>query len=115
MPVGRASCWSARSTGACTARATSTSACSPSEGKANLFEALSPFLGGIKLHASYQEVADRTNLSLGAVKTLIYRLRQQFAAAVRREIIQTVSAPHEVDDELRRLRSVFARVGQQAF
>ena len=85
------------------------------EGKANLFEALSPFLGGMKPHASYQEVADRMNLGLGAVKTLIYRLRQQFASAVRREIMQTVSAPHEVDDELRRLRSVFARVGQQAF
>jgi RNA polymerase sigma factor (sigma-70 family) len=85
------------------------------EGKANVFEALSPFLGGMKPHASYQEVAERMNLGLGAVKTLIYRLRQQFASAVRREIMQTVSAPHEVDDELRRLRSVFARAGQQAF
>ncbi len=85
------------------------------EGKANLFEALSPFLGGMKPYASYQEVADRMNIGLGAVKTLIYRLRQQFASAVRREVIQTVSAPHEVDDELRRLRSVFARAGQQAF
>jgi RNA polymerase sigma-70 factor (ECF subfamily) len=85
------------------------------EGKTDVFEALSPFLGGIKPHASYQEVADRMNLGLGAVKTLIYRLRQQFASAVRREIIQTVSAPHEVDDELRRLRSVFARAGQQTF
>jgi RNA polymerase sigma factor (sigma-70 family) len=85
------------------------------EGKADIFEVLSPFLGGMKPHASYQEVADRMNLGLGAVKTLIYRLRQQFASAVRREIMQTVSAPHEVDDELRRLRSVFARVGQQTF
>jgi hypothetical protein len=55
------------------------------------------------------------SLGLGAVKTLIYRLRRQFATAVRREIMQTVSAPHEVDDELRRLRSVFARVRGQAF
>ena len=85
------------------------------EGKTNLFETLSPFLGGIKPHASYQEVADRMNLGLGAVKTLIYRLRQQFASAVRREIMQTVSAPHEVDDELRRLRSVFTGVREQAF
>ena len=85
------------------------------EGKTNLFETLSPFLGGMKPHASYQEVADRMNLGLGAVKTLIYRLRQQFASAVRREIMQTVSAPHEVDDELRRLRSVFTGVREQAF
>lgn len=85
------------------------------EGKADLFEALSPFLGGTKPHVSYQEVADRLSLGLGAVKTLIYRLRRQFATAVRREIMQTVSAPHEVDDELRRLRSVFARAPKQAF
>jgi RNA polymerase sigma-70 factor (ECF subfamily) len=85
------------------------------EGKGDLFGALSPFLGGTKPHVSYQEVADRMSLGLGAVKTLIYRLRQQFATAVRREIMQTVSAPHEVDDELRRLRSVFARARQQAF
>ena len=107
MPVGRAWCWSARSD--------KVRADCAAEGKANLFEALSPFLGGMKPHASYQEVADRMNLGLGAVKTLIYRLRQQFASAVRHEIIQTVSAPHEVDDELRRLRSVFARAQQQAF
>ena len=84
------------------------------EGKSDLFEALLPFLGGAKPHVSYQEVADRMNLALGALKTLIYRLRRQFATAVRREILQTVSAPHEVDDELRRLRSVFARARQQA-
>jgi len=85
------------------------------EGKAGFFEALSPFLEGTKPHVSYQEVADRMSLGLGAVKTLIYRLRQQFAAAVRREVMQTVSAPHEVDDELRRLRTAFTRVREQAF
>jgi hypothetical protein len=28
--------------------------------------------------------------------------------------MQTVSAPHEVDDELRQLRRVFARVAEQS-
>ena len=28
--------------------------------------------------------------------------------------MQTVSAPHEVDDELRQLRGVFVRLGQQS-
>src|SRR5437667_2484852 len=83
------------------------------EGKADLFEALSPFLGGTKPHISYQQVADRMKLGPGAVKTLIYRLRRQFATAVRQEVMQTVSAPHEVDDELRQLRRVFARVSEQ--
>ena len=83
------------------------------EHKADLFEVLSPFLGGNKPYVTYQEVADRMSVELGAVKTLIHRLRQQFADAVRWEVMQTVSAPHEVDDELRQLRRVFARAGEQ--
>ena len=83
------------------------------EDKADEFEMLSPFLGGTKPNISYQEVADGMGLELGAVKTLIHRLRQQFADAVRWEVMQTVSAPHEVDDELRQLRRVFARVAEQ--
>jgi RNA polymerase sigma factor (sigma-70 family) len=83
------------------------------EGKADLFEELSPFLGGNKPDVTYHEVAERMSIGLGAVKTLIHRLREQFADAVRWEVMQTVSAPHEVDDELRELRRVFARVGEQ--
>ena len=83
------------------------------EGKTVLFETLAPFLEGTKTEVSYQEVADRLKLGLGAVKTHIHRLRRQFANAVRREVMETVAAPHEVDDELRALRSVFARLGQQ--
>ena len=79
------------------------------EGKAKTFEALSPFLGGEKPDVTYQEVAQRLGLALAAVKTHIHRLRRQFATAVRREIMQTVSAPHEVEEELRQLRGVFAR------
>ncbi|MBA3543662.1 MAG: sigma-70 family RNA polymerase sigma factor [Chthoniobacterales bacterium] len=82
-------------------------------GKASTFEVLSPFLGGEKAEVSYQDVADRLDIGTPAVKTLIYRLRRQFATAVRREIMQTVSAPHEVDDELRQLRMVFARTAQR--
>lgn len=84
------------------------------DGKAETFEALSPFLAGEKPDVSYQEVATKMKLSLGAVKTNIHRLRRQFASAVRSEVMQTVGAPHEVDDELRQLRAVFARVGEHA-
>ena len=79
------------------------------EGKAKTFEALSPFLGGEKPDVTYQEVAQSLGLALAAVRTHIHRLRRQFATAVRREIMQTVSAPHEVEEELRQLRGVFAR------
>jgi RNA polymerase sigma-70 factor (ECF subfamily) len=83
------------------------------EGKAETFEALSPFLSGEKASISYEQAAETTGVSLGAIKTHIHRLRRQFAAAVRHEIMQTVSAPHDVDDELRHLRDVFARFGHQ--
>jgi RNA polymerase sigma-70 factor (ECF subfamily) len=82
-------------------------------GKAETFEALSPFLAGEKPDISYQDAAQRMGLAMSAVKTNIHRLRQQFASAVRQEVMQTVSAPHEVDDELRQLRGVFVRLGQQ--
>jgi len=82
-------------------------------GKAETFEALSPFLAGEKPNISYQDAAQRMGLAMSAVKTHIHRLRQQFASAVRQEVMQTVSAPHEVDDELRQLRGVFVRLGQQ--
>jgi RNA polymerase sigma-70 factor (ECF subfamily) len=83
------------------------------EGKAKTFEALSPFLAGEKPEVTYQDVAQRLGLALAAVKTHIHRLRRQFATAVRREIMQTVTAPHEVDEELRQLRGVFARVAEK--
>jgi DNA-directed RNA polymerase specialized sigma24 family protein len=80
-----------------------------SDGKAATFEALAPFLEGEKPGISYEDAAGRLGVGLGAAKSLIHRLRREFAATLRREILQTVSAPHEVDDELRQLRAVFAR------
>lgn len=82
-------------------------------GKAETFDALSPFLGATRPEISYQDAAERMGLALSAVKTNIHRLRRQFASALRQEVMQTVSAPHEVDDELRQLRGVFVRLGQQ--
>jgi len=75
-------------------------------GKAESFDALSPFLAGEKPDISYQDAAQRMGLAMSAVKTHIHRLRRQFASAIRQEVMQTVSAPHEVDDELRQLRGV---------
>jgi hypothetical protein len=83
------------------------------ESKSETFELLSPFLAGEKPDISYQDVVHNMGISLGSVKTQIHRLRRRFATAVRREIMQTVAAPHEIDDELRQLRGVFARLGEQ--
>lgn len=83
------------------------------DGKGKLFAALEPLLAGEKRERSHREIAEQMNLSIAAVATHIHRLRRQFAAAVRREVLQTVSAPREVEEELRQLRDVFSRVAEQ--
>jgi DNA-directed RNA polymerase specialized sigma24 family protein len=75
-----------------------------SEGKGHIFEALQGFLAG-RAAPSYQKVADGLNLSLGAVKTAIHRLRGRFGALLREEVARTVAAPAEIDEELRYLRA----------
>jgi DNA-directed RNA polymerase specialized sigma24 family protein len=65
------------------------------EGKAATFETLEGFLGE-KL-PSYQEVADRLELSVAAVKMLIHRFRKQYTSLVRDEIARTISDAGNVD------------------
>jgi len=84
------------------------------ESKSETFELLSPFLAGEKPDVSYQDVWHNMGISLGSVKTQIHRLRRRFATAVRREIMQTVAAPHEVENELRQLRDVFTRLAEES-
>ncbi|MEO5959453.1 MAG: sigma-70 family RNA polymerase sigma factor [Opitutaceae bacterium] len=79
------------------------------KGKQRLYEALKVFLTARGTPPSYETVACELGLGLGAVKTEIHRLRQALRAALRAEIGQTVSAPHEVEAELRHLRDVLAK------
>jgi DNA-directed RNA polymerase specialized sigma24 family protein len=75
-----------------------------SEGKGHLFETLKDFLTGQE-DVSYQKVADVLNLSLGALKTAIHRLRGRYRALLREEVGRTVAKPAEVEEELRYLRA----------
>jgi DNA-directed RNA polymerase specialized sigma24 family protein len=74
-----------------------------SEDNEQLFEALKHFLFGEE-DASYQQVADRFDLSVGALKTKIHRMRSRYRALVRDEVARTVATPDEVEEELRCLR-----------
>ncbi|MEY2498502.1 MAG: hypothetical protein QOD12_2058 [Verrucomicrobiota bacterium] len=76
------------------------------EQRADVFDALQGFLDGTCDGAALDEVADELNLSGGALRTAISRLRKQFAEQLRLEIARTVSAPHEVEEEFRHLRLV---------
>lgn len=77
-------------------------------GKQDLFEGLKSFLGVRQMPDSYEERAKNLGVSLAVVKNEIHRLRQAFRSAMRMEIGQTVSAPHEIDQELRHLRAALA-------
>lgn len=59
--------------------------------------------------ASYAETAKELGLSISALKSEIYRLRMDFRSALRSGVARTVSAPHEIEEELRYLREVLAR------
>jgi DNA-directed RNA polymerase specialized sigma24 family protein len=78
------------------------------EGKLKLFEQLKSFLAGGSVIPSYDEASARTGLPRATVKTHVHRLRQRYREIVRREIARTVSAPHEIDEELRYLCNVLA-------
>ena len=78
-----------------------------SEGKGNLFEALKSFLMG-RDDYPYQRVANALNLSLGALKTAVHRLRGRYRALLREEVARTVATPAEVDEELRYLRAALS-------
>ena len=67
--------------------------------------ALKAFLdvGNSKDPPSYEQAASALQISVGAVKTLIHRLRKQYTALVREEIGRTVSNPADIDAEIHEL------------
>jgi len=75
------------------------------QGKTATFETLKAFLDPInrKTLPPYEQVAAQLKLSLGAVKTLIHRLRKEYTAFVREEIRRTVSDSGDVDAEIHEL------------
>jgi RNA polymerase sigma factor (sigma-70 family) len=76
------------------------------EGKLKIFEQLKSFLTGGSIIPSYDETSQRMGLPRATVKTHVHRLRQRYREIVRREIARTVSAPREIDEELRYLCNV---------
>jgi RNA polymerase sigma-70 factor (ECF subfamily) len=73
------------------------------DGQAERFEALKGYLAAGHEPASYAEVAAQLGLTVAAVKSAIYKLRQRYGDAIRAEISETVSRPEEVETELRHL------------
>jgi len=69
-------------------------------GKSNLFEQLRPFISGDDDDIGYPDLAARLNMSEGAVRVAVHRLRQRYADAVRTEVGRIVQRPEEIEEEL---------------
>jgi RNA polymerase sigma factor (sigma-70 family) len=74
-------------------------------GKASIFETLKVFLdtNNSRNPPSYDEVASGLQVTTGAVKTHIHRLRKRYTALLREEVGRTVSDPAEIDEEIHAL------------
>ena len=76
------------------------------QGKSSTFETLKVFLrigGDAKSSPSYEEAAGVLGVGVGAVKTLIHRLRKRYSANLRQEVGRTVSDPADIDGEIHAL------------
>ena len=74
------------------------------------FKTLKPWLMGDSTTLCQASAAVALNLSPGAIKVSIHRLRKAFADAIRAEIAQTVDTPEEISQELNYLIEVISKV-----
>jgi len=79
------------------------------DGKAVLFDTLKPCLLGRRESQPYATVAAELEMTEGAVKVAVCRLRERYRDRLREEIAHTVASPAEVEEELRHLFRVLAR------
>jgi len=78
------------------------------EGKTKLFEQLKPFLMVGKSAIPYGQAAAELELTEGAVRVAVHRLRRRYRELLREEITQTLSDPAQADEEMQALFSAFA-------
>lgn len=75
--------------------------------KQRQFAALRGTLTGDEPPGGYAGVARQLELSEGAVKVAVHRLRKRYRELLRAEIAQTVAGPQQVGEELRLLFAAF--------
>ena len=76
-------------------------------GKADLFSSLKRHLTGEDTGATYAQLAGALDMTEGAVKTAIYRLRKRFGILLRAEIAQTVADADDINVEIQHMFSLF--------
>lgn len=77
-------------------------------GKTLLFNTLSPSLTS-ETPQSYRELAKELQLTEGAIRVAVHRLKQRYGTILRRHIAETVQSESEIDDELNALMLAIGR------
>ena len=77
-------------------------------GRRDFFSLVRPTLTGEGADLRYADIAVRHSMTEAAVKTSVVRLRQRLREILRAEIAGTVTAPADVDDEIRHLFASFS-------
>lgn len=72
-------------------------------GKPELFDALSTYLSLESGHVKYEETASKLDMTLGAVKVAVHRLRREYREQLRHAVAATVEDENDVTDELETL------------
>lgn len=79
------------------------------DGKGRLFETFKPCLLGSRESQPYVALAASLDMSEGAVKVAVHRLRERYRNRLKAEIAHTVASPADVDNEMRHLFRVLNR------
>lgn len=74
-----------------------------SKGKSDIFNSCRPFLIGTS-SGDYAALAGQMNMSEGALRVAIHRMRDRYRDLLRQSVASTVSSPAEIDEELTELR-----------
>jgi RNA polymerase sigma-70 factor (ECF subfamily) len=67
------------------------------------YHVIAVFIGGSGELVPQEQAAEKLGMSAGRFRTEVFTWRQKFRESLRVEVRRTVSAPHEVDEEVRYL------------
>ncbi len=78
------------------------------KGKQKVFDHLKIYIAAEPNSVPYREAAAELNMTEGAVRVAVHRLRKRCREILRDEIAQTVAGQEQIDDEIRRLFSALS-------
>ena len=79
------------------------------QGKAELFDSLHPFLDDTDQPPRQRRLADQLQMTEGALRAALFRLRQRYRELLRAVVAHTVDDWNEIDAEIQHLIQVLSR------